>query len=96
MALALIISGRLKKDFQTQKVVMITAHDNLSDREKAKFEGVDFFIGKPFQKNLFLERVDSLDGQNSHKCGLISRFLSFLLIENVKYNRKGRTLPDLL
>ena len=54
----------IKKRFPASKIVMITAHDNLSDREKAKFEGVDFFITKPFSKELIFKTVDSLEGNN--------------------------------
>jgi two-component system, OmpR family, response regulator len=56
------ISG-IKKRFPATKVVMITAHDNLSDREKARFEGVDFFISKPFSKELIFKTIDSLNEQ---------------------------------
>jgi len=54
----------IKKRFPLSKVVMITAHDNLSDREKANHEGVDFFITKPFSKELIFKTIDSLDSNN--------------------------------
>src|SRR6266446_1604937 len=54
----------IKKRFPASKVVMITAHDNLSDREKARFEGVDFFITKPFSKELIFKTIDSLEGNS--------------------------------
>lgn len=38
-------------------IVMVTAHDNSTDREKAYSEGADFFIGKPFTKNKILETI---------------------------------------
>jgi two-component system OmpR family response regulator len=41
---------RLKTKFPNTPVVMITAHDNSTDRLRAEGEGVDFFIGKPFSK----------------------------------------------
>ena len=55
---------QIKKRFPLSKVVMITAHDNLSDREKAKHEGVDFFITKPFSKELIFKTIDSLGSNN--------------------------------
>ena len=55
---------QIKKRFPLSKVVMITAHDNLSDREKANHEGVDFFITKPFSKELIFKTIDSLDSFN--------------------------------
>jgi len=54
----------LKKRFPASKIAMITAYDNVSDREKAKLEGVDFFITKPFSKELIFKTIDSLNGNN--------------------------------
>ena len=54
----------IKKRFPGIKIVIITAHDNISDREKARFEGADFFIGKPFSKELIFKTIDTLDGNN--------------------------------
>jgi DNA-binding response OmpR family regulator len=54
----------IKKRFPGIRIVIITAHDNISDREKARFEGADFFIGKPFSKELIFKTIDSLDGNN--------------------------------
>jgi DNA-binding NtrC family response regulator len=42
------------------KIIMITAHDNLADREKASHEGADYFIGKPFSRDLILKTIDTL------------------------------------
>jgi len=39
---------------------MITAHDNQTDREKASKEGADFFIGKPFSRELIFKTIESL------------------------------------
>jgi CheY-like chemotaxis protein len=49
--------------FPTSKIVMITAHDNASDRQKAKHEGVDFFIGKPFSRELIYKAIEATGGQ---------------------------------
>jgi len=48
----------LKRRFPAVKIIMITAHDNLSDREKAKKEGVDFFISKPFSRELIYKTLE--------------------------------------
>lgn len=42
------------------KIVMITAHDTVSDRERAIREGVDFFIGKPFSRDIIYQTVEQL------------------------------------
>ena len=42
------------------KIVMITAHDTTSDRERALREGVDYFIGKPFTRDIIYKAVDQL------------------------------------
>lgn len=41
------------------KIIMITAHDNQADREKARKEGADYFIGKPFSRELILDAIGS-------------------------------------
>ncbi len=53
----------LKKKYPASKIVMITAHDNTSDRQKAKQEGADFFIGKPFSRNLIFKTLEEVGGQ---------------------------------
>lgn len=40
------------------KIVMITAHDNQADREKASSEGADYFIGKPFSRDSIFQALD--------------------------------------
>lgn len=42
--------GYIKRFHPLTKIVMITAHDTVSDIQKAFKEGVDYFIGKPFSK----------------------------------------------
>ena len=44
--------SKIKKMSPHTKVVMITAFDTYSDRSKAYDEGVDFFIGKPFTRDV--------------------------------------------
>lgn len=38
-------------------VIMITAHDSLEERRKAKRDGADNFIAKPFSKQLILNTI---------------------------------------
>jgi two-component system OmpR family response regulator len=45
----------------SSRIVMITAHDTSSDREKAQQEGVDFFIGKPFSKEIIFKTLELLN-----------------------------------
>ena len=50
----------IKRFHPLSKIVMITAHDNLADKQKAIKEGVDYFIGKPFSKetvNIIMENL---------------------------------------
>lgn len=42
------------------KVVMITAHDSSTDRQNAISVGADFFIGKPFSKDIVYSTVEKL------------------------------------
>lgn len=42
------------------KIVMITAHDTAADRDRALSEGADFFIGKPFTRDMIYKTVDKL------------------------------------
>ena len=55
--------SKLKKKYPLTKVVMITAHDNISDRENALLKGVDIFIGKPFSRESVYKALDILTGQ---------------------------------
>jgi two-component system, OmpR family, response regulator len=50
----------LKKKFPSSIVIMITAHDTVADREKATAQGVDFFIGKPFSKELIFKTLEGI------------------------------------
>jgi DNA-binding NtrC family response regulator len=49
-----------KKEHPASKIVMLTAYDNYTDRERAYKEGVDFFIGKPFTKEIILKTIERL------------------------------------
>jgi DNA-binding response OmpR family regulator len=50
----------LKKKCPSSIIVMITAHDTLADRLKAKEHGVDFFIGKPFSKEIIFKTLEAI------------------------------------
>ena len=52
---------KMKKEHPASKVVMITAHDNPSDREKAFQEGADYFISKPFSRNTILKTIENIN-----------------------------------
>ena len=52
--------GTIKKLYPSTKVVMITAFDTYSDRSKAYEEGVDFFIGKPFTRDVIDKTLERL------------------------------------
>ena len=54
---------KLKKNHPFTKIVMITAHDNASDREIARREGADFFIGKPFSREIIYDALYTVLGQ---------------------------------
>jgi two-component system OmpR family response regulator len=49
----------LKKRCPSCIVVMITAHDTMTDRKKAEDHGVDFFIGKPFTKEIIFKTLEA-------------------------------------
>lgn len=49
---------RLKKRFPDTKVIMITAHDGNADKIVAELNGADYFIGKPFSREIILNAVD--------------------------------------
>ena len=52
----------IKQHYPSIKVVMVTAHDTPSDRQKAFTEGADFFIGKPFTRDMINCTVEKVMG----------------------------------
>lgn len=42
------------------KIIMITAHDTASDKQKALQTGADYFIGKPFTKDIIYKALDDV------------------------------------
>jgi two-component system OmpR family response regulator len=50
----------VKENYPATKIIMITAHDSFSEKQKALNKGADFFISKPFTKALINETIDNL------------------------------------
>jgi two-component system OmpR family response regulator len=50
----------IKMMYPYVKIVMITAHDTTTDRDKAYMLGVDHFIGKPFTRDVVFKTLESL------------------------------------
>jgi len=50
--------GKLKHENPLAQLVMITAHDGKTDKEKAVHNGVDYFIGKPFSRDIIFQTLD--------------------------------------
>lgn len=50
----------LKKKCPSSLLVMITAYDTPADRARAQEEGADFFIGKPFSKEIVFKTIEGL------------------------------------
>ncbi len=50
----------IKSHYPSIKIVMITAHDTFADRQRAMKEGADYFIGKPFTRDMIYQTVDQL------------------------------------
>ncbi len=50
----------IKSHYPAIKIVMITAHDTAADRQKALSEGADYFISKPFTRDMIYKTVEQL------------------------------------
>lgn len=48
---------RWKEQFPFIHVIMITAHDSYEERKKASKDGADYFISKPFSKEVILNSI---------------------------------------
>lgn len=53
----------IKSLLPTAILVMITAHDTQIDRDKAFNEGVDYFIGKPFTREIIFQILETALGK---------------------------------
>jgi len=49
---------QIKKKCPQCKIIMVTAQDDKGAREKAHKEGADYFIGKPFSRELILKTIN--------------------------------------
>lgn len=56
--LGLNFIGFIKRHNPKTKVIMITAHDTEGDRQKALNQGADFFICKPFSKDIIFNTME--------------------------------------
>lgn len=52
----------LKEKYPAIKIIMITGHDSEGDRERALENGADYFIGKPFSKEVINNAVETVTG----------------------------------
>lgn len=50
----------VKNNNPLTKIIMITANDTVVDKDKALKAGADFFIGKPFTRDIINKTIDSL------------------------------------
>jgi len=50
----------IRKITPQAKIVMITAHDAKTDKDRASMEGVDEFIGKPFTRENIFNAIENL------------------------------------
>ena len=48
---------RWKEKFPLIHVIIITAHDSYEERKKASKDGADYFISKPFSKEVILNSI---------------------------------------
>jgi two-component system, OmpR family, response regulator len=52
---------QIKKQSPESKIVIISAQDNLSDRQKAFSNGADFFISKPYTRDIIYKTIERLN-----------------------------------
>ena len=50
----------IKKHYPSVKIIMITAHDTSTDMVKALESGVDYFIPKPFTRDIIYKAVEKI------------------------------------
>ena len=56
----------IKSDHPLTTIVMITADDTLANKNKALKAGADFFIGKPFTRDIINKTIDTVMTDNVH------------------------------
>ena len=52
------IIRRIKSDFPSMKIIIMSAYDGTKEKGKAMEEGADIFISKPLSRDLINESVD--------------------------------------
>lgn len=52
--------SHIKHNYPVIKIIMITAHDSAAERNRAYAEGVDFFLSKPFTRELICFALDTI------------------------------------
>ncbi|GAB2812910.1 DNA-binding transcriptional response regulator [Ferruginibacter profundus] len=50
---------QIKTEHPLSKIVMVTAHDTQADKEKAINEGADYFMGKPFSRDMVNKVIEA-------------------------------------
>lgn len=50
----------IKHNYPAVKIIMITAHDSAEERNRAYAEGVDYFLSKPFTRELVYSILDKI------------------------------------
>jgi DNA-binding NtrC family response regulator len=50
----------IKENYPAIKIIMITAHDSAAEKNRAYKEGADFFISKPFTRELINSAIEKL------------------------------------
>ncbi|WP_153800948.1 response regulator [Foetidibacter luteolus] len=50
----------IKKYYPETKIVMVTANDTATDRQKAFKQGVNYFMGKPFTREMVYRVIEIL------------------------------------
>lgn len=55
--------GFFKDKYPSSSLVMITAHDTALDRDKAYKAGADFFISKPFTRDIILNTIEKIGSE---------------------------------
>jgi DNA-binding response OmpR family regulator len=50
----------VKRLAPVSRIIMITAYDTKTDKEKAILKGVDYFIGKPFTRENIFEAIENI------------------------------------
>ena len=51
----------IKNADQDIKVIVISAYDSMGERQRASREGVDYFIGKPFDRKKVVEALEIIN-----------------------------------